>query len=340
MYQIKPIENQKEWEDFLLTQPYTLFVQAPAYGKFYEAMGERSFILGIYEKDILIGGSLIVSVHARRGNFLYLPYGPILDFNNEKALNYLVDYLKKFAKDNNFDFIRFSPFAHQTEDRKKIFKKIGFLPAPMHILAETTWILDLNQTEEAILGEMKKNHRNLIRRCQKEGVTIKIKTDQESLIKFNDLHDETAKKHHFHRFSREYISHEFNSFAPNGQAVIFESYLPDGRHDASAIIMYYGNTAAYRHAASLNLDSKIPTSYLIQWEAIKEARKRGMKWYNFWGIAPESSPKSHPFKGITHFKTGFGGNEKSLIHCQDLPITKKYWLNWLVETMRRIKRRF
>ncbi|MFA4830712.1 MAG: peptidoglycan bridge formation glycyltransferase FemA/FemB family protein [Patescibacteria group bacterium] len=340
MYIIQQIKNDKEWESFLLAQPYTLFVQAPTYGHFYSAMHEDYWIFGIYSGHQLIGGSLAVSVSAKRGKFLYLPYGPILDFNNQTLLNSFIDFLKKFAIENKFDFVRFSPFANQTELRLDALKKLGLRSAPMHMLAETTWLLDINISSDELLANMKKNHRNLIRRCAKEGVRIEKKVDQKMLDQFNCLHDETVKKHRFYRFSREYINNEFRAFASTGNAVVFESYLPDGRLDASAIIIYYGNMAVYRHAASLNLNNKIPTSYLIQWEAINEAKRRGIKWYNFWGIAPEGASQNHPFTGIAHFKKGFGGFQKNLLHCHDLPITNRYWLNWVIETFRRIKRGF
>jgi len=62
-----------------------------------------------------------------------------------------------------------------------------------------------------------------------------------------------------------------------------------------------------------------------------------MSKIQFWGIAPENRPK-HPWTGLTLFKTGFGGYKEEYLHCQDLPVTLKYWLNYTVEKMRRIKR--
>jgi lipid II:glycine glycyltransferase (peptidoglycan interpeptide bridge formation enzyme) len=162
----------------------------------------------------------------------------------------------------------------------------------------------------------------------------------EALNDFNTLHDYTAHHHHFTRFSSRYIFNEFQVFAANGQATIFRAYLADGRLDSAAIILSCGTMACYRHGASRNLDHKIPTSYLIQWRAIQEAKNQGVIWYNFWGIAPAGAGKAHPFHGITHFKTGFGGFQKNLLHCQDLPLMPRYWLNWLVETFRRKKRGF
>ena len=107
---------------------------------------------------------------------------------------------------------------------------------------------------------------------------------------------------------------------------------------ASAIIMYYGHQGAYHHGASI--PTKIPASYLLQWEAIKEAKQRGKKFYNFWGIAPDDAPASHPFKGITLFKTGFGGQKYELLPCQDLPLSFKYNLTRVIELVRKKKRGF
>ena len=336
MIQIKKIEIINEWEDFILTRLNTLFVQSVHYGEFYKKMDEQSWIFGIYENDKLVGGSLVVSTHAKRGNFLYLPYGPIGD----RGLKEFFNFLRNHAEDNNFDFIRVSPFLDENNINKNLYSKLGFRNAPMHMLAETTWLLNLEQNETQLLKAMNKNHRNLIHRCEKEGVKIEIRNNIDDLKDFNRLHDETAKRHNFHRFSSDYITKEFSSFAPYNEALIMNAYLQNNELDSSAVIIFYGNMASYRHGASLNLNNKIPTSYLIQWEAIKEAKKRGIKFYNFWGIAPDNSSKRHPFYGITHFKKGFGGRQLDLLHCQDLPITWKYWLNWLVESIRKIKRGF
>ncbi|OGH69575.1 MAG: hypothetical protein A3C90_02550 [Candidatus Magasanikbacteria bacterium RIFCSPHIGHO2_02_FULL_51_14] len=340
MYDVREIHNADEWEQFVLAQPTTLFVQSPSYGKFYEAMGERYWIFGIYENETLVGGSLVLSVHARRGDFLYLPYGPILDYGDSAMMREFAGHLSQFAKKNHFDFIRISPFVDDTAESRGVVQLASFRPAPMHMLAETTWMLDLTPPEDTLLAAMGKNHRNLIRRCIKEGVRVEVKRDNASLTEFNSMHDATSKRHEFHRFSKEYIGKEFQVFSKNNTALIFHAYLPDGRLDSAAIVMYYGTMAAYRHAASLGQDKRLPTSYLLQWEAIREAKRRGMKWYNFWGIAPADASKHHPFAGITHFKRGFGGFQKDLLHCHDLPLSWKYWVNWMIESARRKKRRF
>lgn len=342
MLEVREILNPKEWEKFLLeTQKYTVFVQSPQYGEFYSLQKEESHIYGVYNEHTLIGGSLVVTTHAKRGDFFYLPYGPIqIDGKEEVVLTTLVNFLKKEAKKQGMAFIRISPFWDDTKETKDIFKNVGSKEAPMHVLAETTWILDITPDENILLANMNKNHRNLIRRCQKEGVRIEISYDKADLAEFNKMLDITSKRHNFFRFSKQYVENEFSAYAPRHESAVFRAYLADGRLDSSAVIFFYGNMAAYRHGASLGLDNKVPTSYLLQWHALQEAKKRGILWYNFWGIAPDGADKKHPFFGITHFKKGFGGFKKDLLHCQDIPVSRWYWINWIIETGRRIKRGF
>lgn len=333
MSDIRRIDNPNVWDAFIKKQPYTLFVQSPQYGNFYRAMGEQAWIFGIFDGHELIGGSLTVSTHAKRGNFLYLPYGPI---NPTPEFFY---FLREFAKGEGLDFIRVSPFLDDTDEHRTMFKNAGFKRAPIHALAETTWLLDVQMDDDALLAAMNKNHRNLVRRCEREGVRVSLNSDAGALARFNNMHDATAARHGFHRFSMEHIEKEFHAFAPEN-AIVAEAYLPDGTLDAAAVILLYGSMACYRHGASYGKDKKLPTSYALQWEVIREVKRRGYALYNFWGIAPERTKPSHPFYGISHFKRGFGGAQKKLLPCQDRPLSVRYWVNWIVETLRRIKRGF
>ncbi len=44
-------------------------------------------------------------------------------------------------------------------------------------------------------------------------------------------------------------------------------------------------------------------THFLQWQAISEAKKLDMKYYDFWGIDEKKWP------GVTRFKKGFGGQE-------------------------------
>lgn len=341
-YIVKTIDSKTEWEKFIRTNQYQIFVQSWHYGEFNRLMGDDAFVLGVYDqlndKKDLVGGSLIITINAKRGKFFYLPYGPILDYSNPKMVESFFNELKYLAKHKGVDFIRISPFIEDTPENRTIFKQSGFKKAPMHMIAEHTTMLQLDGDELELLKSMNQNHRNLIRRCAREG--IEFKTSEEVLdvkILYNLL-QETASRHKFTPFSLKYLENEFKVFQNRGEAKLYFAYH-EGDLLGAAMILFYGNSAVYRHGASSSVKAKMPSSYGIQWEAIQEAKQRGMTYYNFWGIAPEGK-KNHPFYGITHFKKGFGGFKLDLVPAQDFIITKKYWLNWIVETLRKFKRGF
>lgn len=305
-------------------------------------MGQKTWLFELTNGSNPIH-SLVTKVEARRGTFLYLPYGPMMaDFADREGLKQFFHELKKNAHEEKASFIRVSPYWLETTENKELLAELGFRQAPIHMLAETLWLLDLQEkSEEELLMGMDKKHRNLVRRAEKDGVTIQTTVDPQAVERFIDLHWETVSRHQFTPYPKSYFRDQVRIFAENDQVLVFEASLQNDLL-ASAIIMYYGKAGAYHHGASSSRPEhrKIPASYLLQWEVIKEAQRRGCSVYNFWGIAPPSANSQHPFYGITHFKTGFGGRQMDLMPCHDLVIHPKYYLNWGVEKFRKWRRGF
>jgi len=207
---------------------------------------------------------------------------------------------------------------------------MGFRPAPIHAMdAEHCWVLAIDKSEDELLAGMRKTTRYEIRHAMKMGVTVTTSNNPEDLKHFFTLYKETSARHGFvgHKGIRE----EFEEFAASGSELLFLGSF-EGRVIASALVMFYNNQAIYHHGASIN--TKVPASYLIQGEAMKEAKKRGIKVYNFWGIAPENS-QNHPWSGITLFKKGFGGHEVQYIHAEDYPVSPLYIVPKAIEFVRK-----
>jgi len=330
------------WENFSPLTEQGIFLQSAVQKKLYESLGQKTWLFESNANPQNPIRSLVTKVEARRGIFLYLPYGPITaDTTDLEGLRSFFESLREKAKEEKASFIRMSPYWLETEETKKLLDQLGFRPAPIHMLAETLWVLDLQKSEEELLMGMEKKHRNLVRRAEKEGVEIKTSVDPEAVERFIDLHWQTVSRHQFTPYPKAFFREQVERYSKAEQVMVFEAYH-QGALLASAIIMYYGNAGAYHHGASSSLleHRKIPASYLLQWEAIKEAQRRGCDLYNFWGIAPHGASKKHPFYGITHFKTGFGGRQVDLMPCQDIIINPKYYLNWSVEKFRKWKRGF
>ncbi len=336
--EILEIKNKNIWEGFLANSEKKTFLHSWAWGEFSKTMGEKIWRWGIYKNKELFGVALVIKVRARRGNFLFIPHGPILLTTHYK-LQTLIDHLKQLAKEERCGFIRVSPIWEDTKENREMFRRLGFRPAPMHMHAELTWVLDASGSEEEIMAGMRKTTRNLVRRGEREGVIV----EEGSLDEFYPLFEETAKRQKFIQFSREYLQKEIEAFRSNAgnlklktenSAKIFLA-KHNGQVLAGAFIVFYDDTAYYHHAASTH--SKIPAAYTLQWEIIREAKKREKKYYNFWGVVPESDT-NHPWWGLSLFKRGFGGQEWNLMHAQDLSLSWKYYISWGIEKARKWKR--
>ncbi len=340
MMNIKEITNKLQWENFISQNSEETFLHSWNWGEFNKNTGEKIWRIGIFESDELQAAALVIKVVARRGLFLFVPQGPIINkklkVENRKLLELFFDYLKKLGRKEKVGFIRISPILKNTSENSDIFKSFGFRNAPIHMMhPETTWLLDITKSDDEIFKGMRKTHRNLIRRAGRDGIEIVQGADEKYLKSFYEIHMETVKRHKFIPFSYDYIKEEINSFKNDNQINIFSAKYKN-EIISSAIIVFYGNQAFYHHGASSSKYSKIPASYLVLWEAIKEAKKRGKEIFNFYGIV-ENKPK-HPWFGLSKFKKGFGGYKKELLHCQDLPLNKKYFITWAIETVRKIKR--
>lgn len=327
-------QNRHEWDEFLKTQTWSPFLQSWTMGEVYRITGQTPYRLVIRLNDKIEGICQAVVVPARRGRHLAVHYGPVIS-PAAGNLALLVDYLKKIAADEKCAFIRLSPFW--PKDAQII---PGSVPAPLHLLAEHVWYLNIkNKNEDEIFKNMRQNTRNLIRRASREGVIIEASKDPvKDLPVFIALHEETRRRHNFTPYTNNFFKAQIEFFSEEKACTL---YLARYQNEviAASIHMHFGGETSYHHGASTHKFNKIPASYLLQWTAICDALKRRDNLYSFWGIAPEGI-KKHPFAGVTTFKRGFGGELLELTHCMDIPINYRYYFTYGFETIRKWRRGF
>lgn len=335
-YEIKNIDSREEWTDFEQKYAPHSFLHTWEWGLAQQELGYKIFRLGIYQAEQLVGIAFVYKIKAKRGSFLFCPHGPLINYQEKDIFYELINYIKKLAQQEKVDFIRISPLLKDSQNNQDIFKNLGFKNAPIHMHPEIAWILDIKADSDQLLREMKKRTRYSINKAQRDGVKI-IKTKNINHIdEFYNLYQKTANRQDFVPFSKEYIQKEFEIFSSQDKAMMFFAYYQD-IPIATAIIIFANNSGFYHHGASIRKFAQIPASELLQWEAILEAKFRGSKLYNFWGIAPLDK-KRHPWQGLSRFKMGFGGFAEEYIHAQDLILSPKYFVNYLIESIRKIKR--
>lgn len=341
------IKERQIWDDFVTGFSPNNFLQSWQFGQFSRAMGDEPFYLGVYEDGELIGVGLFIKTQARRGDYYACAAGPLIksetrstksqtnsNDQNEKFKTVLKVFVQYLREQEDAVFVRIRPALLNSSENQKLFAELGFRPAPMHLHAERTWVLDITLDEDEIMKGMRKNTRYYVRRASKDGVTVRVSKDIKDAKILHDLQQETVQRHGFVPFSLHYFEGLMKAFADN--ALFFIASYKD--EDIScAMINYYGDQAVYHYAASSSRYEKVPASYLILWEAILEAKKRGCKYFNFWGVVGDDETR-HPWHGLSRFKKGFGGEEVRFLHAQDYPLSSRYWLTWGVEKIRKWKR--
>ena len=335
MIHITDITCRKKWDKFVTSiTPFTFF-QSWDWGEYHRKIGNSIYRFGISNSDDLIGLALVIKIKSRKGSFLHLRHGPLLyDWTDYKVIDVLLEHLKKIGNENGIDFIRISPLIEYSEGNSNFFAERNFKESPLYLFdVAYSWNLDLDQSEEKIFSKMPKNTRNIIRRSIREGISIRSSNKIEDLIEFNGLRNETNKNKGFASSSNDLIETEFNIMSRDNNCLLWFSEFKS-QPIAGAMLLYYGNQAFYHWGGSSKLNNNIPSSYLLHWEAIKDAKKRGCNTYNFWGVSPPDN-NSHPWYGLSLFKKKFGGYLKHYLHAQDLPLTYNYYINYVIENVRK-----
>jgi lipid II:glycine glycyltransferase (peptidoglycan interpeptide bridge formation enzyme) len=243
------------------------------------------------------------------------------------------------AKEEGALFIRMNPLWERESGNLELLKVLGFRESPMHANAyEATWKLDIRPSEEELSKDMRKTTRYLVRQAQKNSDISIIKSERlEDAEAFEKLSREVAIRQKFSAFDRRFTKKEFEIFSRDGQALwLFGKFKEE--YAAAALVIFWQGTAFYHQAASLAKYAKLSIPYLLQWEAIKEAKKRGCQLYDFWGYTDPKANPNHPWAGPTLFKMGFGGQKYEYVLTQDRPLSLLYWLIYAFERFRKIKR--
>lgn len=327
--------TQEKWDEFVGRVCPWSFFQSWRWGDVQKAGGYKIWRVGIYTGEKLVGVMQIARVSARRGAFIQVRQGPVLHKFTEEFFSPVILYLKALGRRERAWFVRINPMVAATEENVQLFASLGGKPAAIHAMdAEHCLVLDLHPAPEQLLQNMRKTTRYEINRSQKLGVNIKMGGTDSDFVNFLMLYEKTAARQGFvpHRELKD----EWQQFSKSGSARLFLA-THEGMPLAGAMIIYSYNQAIYHHGASL--PGKVPASYAVQWAAIREAKKRGLDYYNFWGIAPDDRP-NHPWRGLTLFKNGFGGQPQTFVHAFDFPISRWYWLPRSVETVRRHLRNY
>lgn len=191
-----------------------------------------------------------------------------------------------------------------------------------------TYILDLNLSIDELFVNLHVKHRNVIRKAQKDGVTIQRGSEYLDLCA--ELISETLErqgiKYHVTKNTLEKLQNCL------GKQMQFYVAYKDGIPQGCAIFIFSsGGKSYYLHGGSI---SKPYTGSLnlLQWEAIMDMKNQGVAIYDFVGARVNPKPGSKQ-ESIQRFKSRFGA-QLNQGYLWKYPINKtKYQLYYALARM-------
>ena len=163
-----------------------------------------------------------------------------------------------------------------------------------------TAVIDLTKTEEDILREMKPKGRYNIRLAEKKGVVVKMveKTD-ENIKQFYDLMMETTSRDSFSGNTFEFYKIFLDSLKDSKLILAYKNE----KVIVAWIFVFHKNTAIYYYGASSSDKEyrNLMSPYLLQWKAIKYAKEKKCKIYDFLWVATPWDARS-TLLWVTGFK--------------------------------------
>ncbi len=173
-----------------------------------------------------------------------------------------------------------------------------------------TFLVDLRGSEEEIWS---RTHKGMIQRgvnkARKEGVTVRVGTEETSVTEFHWLNLLTCRKHGIPAQALLFHREVWRRMTQRNLAeFLFADY--QGRTVAAVVIFYFNGTATYMYGASDEAQLAVRPNHLLLWEAIVRAKARGMHTFDL-GRVSEDNP------GLKEFKQRWG--------AATVPLHYYYW---------------
>lgn len=333
--QILTAIDKAAWDGFITSHKEANFLQSWDFYDFHTSR-DKQIVRRIFldKQGNIVAAYAGVVEAAKRGRYLAIAGGPILDWSDHKLVKKVFADIKEQGIAHHCVFVRIRPQLELSDQSLRLMQELGLKKSPIYLSVEYAGILDITKSEDDILAGASQGFRRKLRKAKKAEVVIETSTDPKIIKTFYDLEVKHAKRQGFVAFSESFLKKQFSAFAKNDEAIMYIA-KKDGKILAMNFMIFYGDECSYHYGVSSELGTKYSAAPLLHLEAMREARSRHIPRYNLWGIVgPEE--KSHRFYGVSEFKRSFGCTELKYTPAHDLILNKpKYLLTKAIEITRK-----
>lgn len=234
------------------------------------AVGIYPFIKQVIEQDIAEGTYYDIETAYGYG-------GPLANTQDVGFLERFEESFLQYCREANIiaEFIRFHPLlGNQT-----IFKK----DIQVQHNRSTVWLDLTKDIDDIWMNQICTKNRNVIRKCEKNGLSVKISTDYDA---FRSIYYDTMQKvgaGEFYYFDERY----FADMKGSSHTALL-SVMQEDEMIAGAVFMRYGRFFHYHLSGSRRDALKLSPNNIMLWEAIKYGKALGCEIFHFGGGLTDS----------------------------------------------------
>jgi peptidoglycan pentaglycine glycine transferase (the first glycine) len=317
-YELRPVQNREQWDEFVSSHSSGHLLQSWNWGELKAGAGWHPLRLALFDtrRDVMVAAAQVLRrapVPLRLGHLAYIPRGPVLDWSQEGEGGQLLwraffAQLLPLLKGQGAIAVQVElpqlDTSRAGERASACLNEQGFRSAPP-VQPIRSILLDLAPGEDALLAGMKEKWRYNVRLAVRRGVEVRPARDEQDVRAWYRLLQTTGQRDGFGIHTLDYYLRAWQIFAPRQQAQLLLAEY-DGRLLAGIFVGCMARQAIYLYGASGSEARQLMPNYLLQWEAIRRAKRQGARSYDFWGI-PATDDPGESMAGVYRFKSGWGG---------------------------------
>ena len=301
------------WDAFLAKVPGGHYAQTSLWAQAKALHNWRPLrVVAVQEGRVVAGAQVLTHPLPVVGAIGYVPKGPVSAAREDRfaLMKCVTDKLYEEAKANGVQLLAVQP-PRGDEAFTEYLTERDFRPSSRG-MPTATLLLDLNQSLDDVLAQMKSKTRYNIRLAQRKGVSVREGT-KDDLSTFYELHRHTGQRQQFASFEASYLATLWDIFEPHDHVKLF---LADYQNEAvSALLMIaFGDTVTYWRGGWSGRHGNLHPNEAAQWAAMRWAKAQGYRFYDLGGLdlnaaraaVREETPPT--VRSPSHFKLGFGGD--------------------------------
>lgn len=315
-----PSRVTTEWDDFVASVDSGHIFQSARWATYKQRVGWRPILLSWSANGSLKAVCLVLhrSVSGLPfGGILYVPRGPVLDYDSSEApylLSKVLDRLKQLAR-SHFAVVRVSP--NLTNDAiwvKQALMGKRFIASEHPIQHTSNITIDLTRSLDELITGMERRRRKEIRRFERDGVdwSFQCVNTSDGLDILYPLYYDTISQAGATLKSLNDIKQMHETLVSYDSSFIFIVNYQD--HPVAGVVaLTLGNRLWPYYAGTAKGDNAVSgAGVVLHWEVIKWAKNHGYVEYPLQGM-PDVSGPDDPLYGVYLFKRGWGGRYVRLI---------------------------